>query len=125
MPFPTKEKKPLERMQCVNLTCVSRRNYCLLTGCRSTRTLNDDEIEEGPVVKKRKLGNGTSASQAQSRPSFADVLERLKKEEGTNATGALELPCRKILTCLSDIYRGRGWCRLLGTPKVRQNRPQT
>ncbi|KAF9447509.1 hypothetical protein P691DRAFT_776079 [Macrolepiota fuliginosa MF-IS2] len=61
-----KENKPLER----------------------TRTLTD--LEVGPAAKKRKLGNGTSfASQnLQSQSSFTDVLERLKKEEGMNATEA-------------------------------------
>jgi hypothetical protein len=73
-----------------------------LTGRCSTRTLNDGEIEEGPAVKKRKLGNGISASQGvQSQPSFADVLERLKKEEGANATGVFGLLCGKRSTYLS------------------------
>jgi DNA polymerase delta subunit 1 len=60
----------------------------MLTG-NYTRTLTDAEI--GPAVKKRRLEKGASfASQSlQSDPSFADVLERLKKEEGTNATGML------------------------------------
>jgi len=53
--------------------------------------MTDVEQGERPVVKKRKLENGGSfASQAlQSQPSFADVLERLKKEE-TNAIGIFE-----------------------------------
>ncbi|KAF7770588.1 hypothetical protein Agabi119p4_6562 [Agaricus bisporus var. burnettii] len=67
MPYSKKEKKPLER----------------------TQTLNGEEIEEGPAVKKRKLGNGASTLQGvQSQPSFADVLEKLKEEEGTNAPEA-------------------------------------
>jgi len=54
--------------------------------------MTDVEQGEGPVAKKRKLENGgLFVSQAlQSQPSFADVLERLKKEEETNATGISE-----------------------------------
>ncbi|KAF5362060.1 hypothetical protein D9756_002601 [Leucocoprinus leucothites] len=68
MPSATKKNKPLER----------------------TRTLTDVQEGEGPVSKKRKLENGASfTSQGlQSQSSFADVLERLKKEEETNSTQA-------------------------------------
>lgn len=87
------------------------------------RTLNGEEIEEGPAVKKRKLGNGASTLQGvQSQPSFADVLEKLKEEEGTNAPGMVGLSCSEKSAYSQEICRGGGWSKPLGTPKTRRNR---
>ncbi|KAJ3576454.1 hypothetical protein NP233_g410 [Leucocoprinus birnbaumii] len=75
MPSATKKGEPLERTRYAP---------------KAHATLTDVEDGGGPASKKRRLGNGASfASQAlQSQPSFTDVLERLKKEEETNATEA-------------------------------------
>jgi hypothetical protein len=48
--------------------------------------LEDVPVVGVPAAKKRKLENGTPLG---SQPSFADVLERLKKEEGTKAAGEI------------------------------------
>lgn len=95
MPFTTKQRDPLEKKGCV---IAFRRGHTRKSRQQTrnadfnTRTMTGVEQGEGPVVKKRKLENGGPfAPQAlQSQPSFVDVLERLKKEEETNATGISE-----------------------------------
>jgi len=98
MPSATKQRDPLEQTR---LVIAFRRDHTRKSRQRTrdadlnTRPMTDVEQGEGPVAKKRKLENGgLSVSQAlQSQPSFADVLERLKKEEETNATGISETYC--------------------------------
>jgi len=77
-------------------------------------------------VKKRKLENGGSfASQGlQPQSSFADVLERLKKEEETNATGISDNYCHHLL-CLTHTIETEGgadkWARP-ALPKINPGR---
>lgn len=93
MPSATKKSQPLERTRCVSTRLLELRVYRVagrvsLMGARfNHRTLQDVDVGRKPATKKRKLENGASLA---SQPSFTDVLERLKKEEGTNAAGEFD-----------------------------------